>query len=169
MEKELFNHFHFVRGQTIAALDATTEELADKIPEGFLNNIRWNLGHIYLSLDNLLYSYLGENHTITDEFMEMFQYHTSPKDWDQSKVPSLKQLKDLLIEQENRIKETFTNRVHEQGERVFDLGNVQLKSLAEVFSFALWHEGRHQGVIIGLKRALGVEDLWQSPKDNLKK
>ncbi|MRG85701.1 hypothetical protein [Salinibacillus xinjiangensis] len=63
--------------------------------------------------------------------------------------------------QEKRINETFSNRLDEKGERAFDLGNVKLYSVGEVFNFALWHEGRHQDVIIGIKQALGVEDLWR--------
>ncbi|MRG85700.1 DinB family protein [Salinibacillus xinjiangensis] len=80
MDDKLFQHFHFVRGQTLAALDGTTEEIADMIPTGFHNNIRWNLGHIFLSLNNLLYSYIGEKHGLTERDYQLFQFSTSPSD-----------------------------------------------------------------------------------------
>ncbi|OZM56309.1 hypothetical protein CIB95_12910 [Lottiidibacillus patelloidae] len=159
MEKQLYKQLEFVRFQTIKLLESTTEELADQIPTGFNNNIRWNLGHIYVSLDNLLYSHLGEEPEISDDYFNMFHFNTSPADW-KDKPPTLEELKEKLVSQEKRIKETFTGRLNEQGEKPFNLGVVQLDSLAEVLNFALWHEGTHRGTIIAIKRALGVEDIW---------
>jgi uncharacterized damage-inducible protein DinB len=159
MEKQLFKQFQFVRFQTLKLLEATTEEQANKVPEGFNNNIRWNLGHIYVSLDNLMYSYLGEQHDISDDYFNLFHFNTSPSDWN-GDVPTLDELKEKLISQENRIKETFSGRLTEQGEKPFNLGVVELESLGEVLNFALWHEGTHRGTIIAIKRALGVKDIW---------
>jgi uncharacterized damage-inducible protein DinB len=159
MENQLFKQLKFVRFQTIKLLESTTEEQANLIPEGFKNNIRWNLGHIYVSLDNLLYSYTGEKPDISEDYFNMFHFNTSPADW-KGEPPTLDELKELLISQETRIIETFTGRLNEQGKKPFKLGVVELDSLAEVLNFALWHEGTHRGTIIAIKRALGIEDIW---------
>ncbi|REJ09009.1 DinB family protein [Halobacillus trueperi] len=59
-EESLFQQMRFVRKRSLAALDVTTEEVADAKPEGFLNNIRWNFGHIFVSQENLLARFTGE-------------------------------------------------------------------------------------------------------------
>ncbi|WLR46661.1 DinB family protein [Halobacillus litoralis] len=58
-EESLFQQMRFVRKRSLAALNATTEEIADAKPEGFLNNIRWNFGHIFVSQENLLARFTG--------------------------------------------------------------------------------------------------------------
>ena len=46
MEPYLASHLDTVRALPLRVLDATPEELADRVPEGYVNSIRWNLGHI---------------------------------------------------------------------------------------------------------------------------
>lgn len=43
----LLKHLELVRANALRALESTTEEMADAMPAGFRNTIRWNLGHIY--------------------------------------------------------------------------------------------------------------------------
>lgn len=141
-------------------LDATTDEMATVIPNGFKNNILWNLGHIYVSQDQLLYSFLGEQHTVPTHYVNLFRMNTSPADWTGG-IPSLAELRVSLETQPERLIETFTGRLYERLEKPFKLGpENEFTTLAEMICFANFHEGIHQGVINSIKRTLGVEDLW---------
>ncbi|TWG30554.1 DinB family protein [Geobacillus sp. C56-T2] len=51
MEKRhevLFRQLEDYRRELLRVVDGLTEEEADIVPKGFNNNIRWNLGHVYL-------------------------------------------------------------------------------------------------------------------------
>lgn len=48
MDQIIFKQLKFVRSVTVRAVEGLSEGILDSIPEGFNNNIRWNLGHIYL-------------------------------------------------------------------------------------------------------------------------
>lgn len=161
---QLFKQMDFIRMRTIAALDNTTEEMADIVPPGFKNSIRWNLGHIYLSHENIIHSFVGEKGNIPEGFKELFGFNTSPDQWE-TEAPSLSQLRELLSGQPTRLRETFLGRLSEKGEKPFQLTkDIAFETLAEVVSFANWHEGLHQGAITTLKRVQGIENLWEPVK-----
>jgi uncharacterized damage-inducible protein DinB len=167
-EEMLFQQMEFIRERTIAALDATTEELADVMPNGFRNSIRWNLGHIFIAQENLLHRFIGEEPGLPEHFLELFQFNTNPTIWEHT-PPSLTELRDLLVEQPNKMKDKFTGRLDEVGKKPFNLTDkVQFTTLGEVLSFTNWHEGLHQGTITTIKRAQGIENLWEIPTNNLR-
>lgn len=156
----LFQQLSFVRMRTLSALDATSEEIADVQPEGFPNTIRWNLGHIYTAQENLLHRFIGEAPSLPAHYLEMFNANTNPNMWEAT-PPSLQELREHLAEQTERIKQTFQGRLHEKGEKPFQLGgDITFTTLAEIMNFSIWHEGLHQGAITSLKRVQGQEQLF---------
>ncbi|PKR78388.1 DinB family protein [Halalkalibacillus sediminis] len=160
-EKTLFAQLRFIRMRTIAALDATSEENADKQPAGFTNNIRWNLGHIFVAQENLLYAFIGEKPPMPEHFLKWFNRGTSPQDWD-GDLPSLEELRQLLKEQPDRMEATFTGQLNEKGPQPFALTeDFVLETIEDAFHFVIWHEGIHQGTITGLKHAIGDEELFK--------
>lgn len=160
-EEMIFQQMKFIRDRTVAQLDATSEEIVHVIPKGFKNNLLWNFAHIFVSQDYLLYSFLNEKHQIPEHYIELFRMGTSPTNWT-NEPPTLAEIRTYLIEQPDRIIETFSGRLHEIGEKPFKLGpTVTFTTLGEVLGFANFHEGTHQGTINSMKRVLGVEDLWK--------
>lgn len=171
-EQMLFQQMEFIRLRTLAALDATTEQQADEMPPGFRNSIRWNLGHILLSQENLLFSFVGENNrkTLPPEYGELFGFNTSPDTWNTLTPPTLKELREKLEAQPQRMKEAFSGRLDETGEKPFVLGeHTTFTILGEVLSFANWHEGLHQGTITSIKRVQGIENLWEKVEEKVER
>ncbi|WP_053075012.1 DinB family protein [Ornithinibacillus californiensis] len=160
MSKEsVLKQMKFIRERTIALLDATSEELADEMPKGFRNNLRWQFGHIATSQENLIGYFLGLENTLPKSFTELFNRGTSPADWNQD-VPTLVEIKALLKEQYERMLSLSTGRLEEEGSPLILGPEYKYETLAEAIDFTNFHEALHQGNIISLKRALGVEDLW---------
>lgn len=158
-EEILFKQMDFVRKRTVMMIESTSEELADQMPSGFRNSIRWNAGHIFLSQDTLMYSFAGEDHQVPETYFPLFEMKTSPLDW-KTDPPSLAELKEQLSTQSDRIRRDFSGRLEERIIRPFQIGDYRLETLAEVLAFANWHEGLHQGVINSLKRACGIDNLF---------
>ncbi|MFD1737273.1 DinB family protein [Bacillus salitolerans] len=154
-EESIFKQFVFVRKRTLAMLDTLSVNQIDKIPTGFNNNILWNIGHIFVSTESLLYGFVREQSPIEDRYVKLFTMNTSPKNWS-GDIPSFHELKDNLTLQLERVQKEFTGRLHEEGAKPFDLGTVQFTTVAEVFNFAIWHEGLHQGTITCLNKVLNT-------------
>jgi uncharacterized damage-inducible protein DinB len=132
-----------------------SEEAADKMPEGFRNTIRWNLGHIYVVQENLVAGCAGDTPQVPPNYVELFAPGTKPADW-QGEIPKLSSLEALLEEQPTKLKDRFASRLAEKVENPFKRGNMELSTIEEILNFTLYHEGLHTGFIKGLKRAVGL-------------
>ncbi|MFC0524284.1 DinB family protein [Pontibacillus salicampi] len=154
-EKQLFQQMNFIRNRTIAFLDATTEQEADIIPDGFHNSIRWNLGHILVNHEVLLSTFNEEATPLPDHLTHLFKKGTSPLEWT-SAPPTLNELRAHLQQQVQR-SEAYSPSLFTKKEQPLRIGNsIELFTLEELFSFSNWHEGVHQGTIVGMKHTLGL-------------
>ncbi|MHA6250460.1 DinB family protein [Oceanobacillus sp. CAU 1775] len=162
-EEMLFKQMKFIRNRTIAMLDATSEELATEIPQGFRNNLLWNFGHIVVIQEHIISGYLGNEVTLPVGYNELFNRGTSPNDWGNKEVPTLSEIKDELEKQYDRMVKICTGKIEMEGKNPIKFGEeFHFNTLGEGISFANFHEAVHQGSINGIKRALGVEDLWKA-------
>src|SRR5699024_8718461 len=154
-EEGIFEQYDFYRESSIELLDSVaSEEQADVIPDGHSNSLRWNLGHILVAQEGVMY-YFGINQTgdISTKIQESFEPGTSPEDWSASPL-TLSEIRGLLLEQKERIRKTFSGRLGEPAANVFEIRDKRLKIIGDLFIFTIWHEGLHQGVINGMKRAI---------------
>ncbi|MEX2104953.1 MAG: DinB family protein [Bacilli bacterium] len=135
------------RGTTLQLIDSLTEEMADIVPQGFNNNIRWNLGHIYLDQYLWIQHLTKESIAFPDGFREWFDYGTSPATWT-STPPSLATLKELLAEQPRFIKETYRDRLEEE----FPATELGMHTIAQVLVRTIFHEGLHLAAIQGIRK-----------------
>ena len=110
--KNLFTQLQTYRQEVIHFLEDVTEETAEIIPVGFNNNIRWNLGHIYLDQYLWIETLIKEKTEVPEIFHSWFGFGTSPADFQES-TPSLVELRSLLTEQPKRIRETYSHRLEE--------------------------------------------------------
>jgi len=140
---------------TLNEMNNVSEELADCIPRGFHNNIRWNLGHIYNAAGGLLSRYTGEENKVPESCPGLFGRGTKPADW-QGDIPSLSELHKRLKEQVDELEFAYAKRLNDALITPCDIGNVQLTTIGELLDFIFFHEGLHIGAIKGLKRSLGL-------------
>ncbi|GGI13013.1 DinB family protein [Gottfriedia solisilvae] len=155
MEQFLFNQLAFVRNQTLNLLDGVSEEMADRIPEGFRNTIRWNVGHIYVVVERFAFQYLGLPQNLPEGFKEQFEYGTSPLNTHEYRVPTLSELEELLKAQQVRIQETLSDRIDEKIIPPYTTSaGMKLETPKEFLTFNLYHEGMHLTVIKLYKKLL---------------
>src|SRR5699024_10623409 len=81
-EQLLFDQMKLIRKMTLHEFKHVTEEQADVIPEGFRNNIRWNLGHIYVVQHALLQHHCGIELEMDEQFQQYFNSNNSTDDWE---------------------------------------------------------------------------------------
>lgn len=148
-EDMLFTLLETTRAGTLQAakkIQSDYADFADTIPEGFNNNVRWNLGHIITITDQLANYPAGEQPDFGKTFHKSFANGTSPNDWNEE-TPSLDEIIQALQEQPSKIKEKFTGRLSEPLPKPFSLVGVEFKTVGDLIAFNLYHEGMHLGQI----------------------
>jgi len=139
----IFNQLKVIRNNTINAVKELNESQADSVPEGFNNNIRWNLGHVYLVQEKFAFGFIPEPMLIPDGFTELFGRDTKPSEW-KVQPPTLSVLIRLLEDQTTRIKEKVDNRLEETVANPFIMpSGLTLKTIGEFLTFSMYHEGMH--------------------------
>lgn len=143
----LFNQLEGFREGTIHAIDGITEEMADLIPTGFNNNIRWNLGHIFIDQYLWIEHLTKEPISLPDGYRDRFAYGTSPSSWT-SRPPSINELREQLSQQPARIKELYAERLEEE----FPPTELGMHTIAQVLVRTIFHEGLHIAAIQNIRR-----------------
>lgn len=155
-EALFFSLNRLTRNRTLQALEKTDELVADVVPSGFNNSIRWNLGHILVTQELLMFKYADNKPMKLDSnLIELFKMGTKPDST--LNYPTLEELRKLLAEQQERIERTFAGRLSEMLVSPLKFGEwIEFKTIGEVLTYTIYHEGIHQGVINGIKYALKV-------------
>ncbi|MCP3760881.1 DinB family protein [Domibacillus sp. A3M-37] len=150
----LFNQLAFVRGQALKAAKDISEETSLIVPNRFNNNIKWNLGHIYLVQERFAFYFIGEEMVLPDSFHDWFGRGTKPADW-QGEVPKTDELRALLEQQTERIERQVGHRMSESTAEPFvTSAGMKLSTVEEFLTFSLYHEGLHTETIKSIKRFL---------------
>lgn len=147
----LFNQLESYRSYILGVLENVTEEEAEYIPKGFNNNIRWNLGHIYLDQYLWIQAVTKEKACVPEQYKSWFGFGTSPADFS-SETPSIEELKVLLKKQPAHIKEEFGDRLEEE----FPPTEMGMHTIEQVLIRTIFHEGMHLQAILDLKKCIYI-------------
>jgi uncharacterized damage-inducible protein DinB len=145
----LFTQLETYRSYILGVLEIVTEEEAEVIPKGFRNNIRWNLGHIYLDQYLWIQAVTKEKAGVPEQFKTWFGYGTSPANFTQE-TPSIEELKKLLKEQPAQIKAEYGDRLEEE----FTPTEMGIHTIEQVLIRTIFHEGMHLQTILDLKKCM---------------
>ncbi|MDR3586187.1 MAG: DinB family protein [Desulfosporosinus sp.] len=152
MKEFLFNQLKVVRSNTLNAVKEVSESQAYSVPEGFNNNILWNLGHVYISQEKFAFGFIPEPMQVPDGFTESFGRDTKPSEW-KGQPPTLAEMIKLLDDQTSRIKEKLENRLDEAVANPFTMpSGLTLRTIGEFLTFSMYHEGMHVQTIKMLKK-----------------
>ena len=152
MQEFIFDQLKIIRSNTVNEAKELSESQADLVPEGFNNNIRWNLGHVYLVQEKFAFGFTEEPMQLPEGFPELFGGKTKPSDW-KEQPPSLPELITMLEDQTSRIKEKLCARLNEVVAKPLNMpSGLTLKTIGEFLTFSMYHEGMHVQTIKMLKR-----------------
>lgn len=120
-----------------------------RIPEGFKNNILWNLGHIIITQQVLYYTLSRLETHIPKELISQFRTGTSPASW--TSTPGIQMMKDLLVALPQKAIEDFDNGKFREFRPYTTTTGVQLSSFEDAVTFNHFHEGVHTGIMLSMK------------------
>ncbi|MDQ0974563.1 putative damage-inducible protein DinB [Neobacillus niacini] len=145
----LFTQLESYRSYVLGVLENVSEEEAEVIPKGFNNNIRWNLGHIYLDQYLWIQAVTKEKAGVPEQFQTWFGYGTSPANFTPD-TPTIHELKNLLKEQPAQIKTQYGERLEED----FPPTEMGMHTIEQVLIRTIFHEGMHLQTILDLKKCM---------------
>jgi|SRR5690606_23663960 len=120
------------------------------IPDGFRNNILWNIGHVVVSQQGLHYRLSGLPLYVSQEQVEQFRRGSEPAGW--NGVPDVGLLERQLTELPERLLVDYRARRFEQYTEFSTFTGPVLRSIEEAIVFNNYHEGYHSGIITALRR-----------------
>lgn len=129
--------------------DLTLEEL-NEIPEGFNNNIIWNLGHLLATQQGICYVRSGNKMIIDENYFLKYKPETKPAGFiDATGTAAIKELFLSVLDQlETDYHEGKFANYTSWNNRY----NVEITSIEEAIRFLIYHEGLHLGYIMALRR-----------------
>lgn len=133
-------------------LENNSLEQLNAIPEGFSNNLIWNIGHIVVVQQMLVYNLSGLPMFISDEMVEKYKKGTKPEaPVTQEEVEQLKKLLYATLEQ---TKKDFTNGVFKEYKAFTTMSGFNIRNAQEAMEFNNYHEGVHTGVMMRIHKFL---------------
>ncbi|HHW37520.1 MAG TPA: DinB family protein [Bacillales bacterium] len=139
--------FEFTRRAILKDIESGSGKNFDVQPEGFNNTVQWQLGHVLVTAENLLF---GPSGKLPEEYGRLFGNGSKPSAWE-GDAPSVATLVEQLKEQLNRIKELPDDRFDEKLPEPV-IGN---RTYGQLVSFTAFHEANHCGQIHAMVRFLG--------------
>ncbi|MES2239879.1 MAG: DinB family protein [Bacteroidota bacterium] len=127
-----------------------TLEQLNKVPEGFKNNLIWNVAHVVVTQQLLVYKLAGLPVMVSEEMIEKYKKGTQTEcAVDQEEVDEIFSLLTKTIDQtqldiENDLFQNFNEYPTSTG--------FVLKTNSDSMSFNNFHEGLHIGVIMAIRK-----------------
>jgi DinB family protein len=127
----------------------TLEEL-NRVPAGFNNNLIWNIAHIIVVQQMLVYNLSGLPMQVSDEMVNKYKRGTKPEGTvSQEETEAIKKLLFSTVDQTETDFETgiFKNYNAFTTLSGFELGNAEM-----AMEFNNYHEGVHTGIMMGIRK-----------------
>ncbi|SFW53055.1 DinB family protein [Cellulophaga fucicola] len=131
-------------------LEETPRDLLLEIPKNFNNNIWWNIAHVVVTQQLLVYKFSGMPMLVSDTMVEKFKKGTTPDGT--ATDEEITEIKTLLFTTLEKTEEDYKAGNFKNYDVYTTSLNVTINNAVEAMKFNAMHEGIHIGAILALKR-----------------
>ena len=149
MEK-FFETAIFTRSALLSILEELTEDQLAAIPRGHRNNIFWNVAHVMVTQQLLLYGLSGLPLSLDDDFVKRFTKGSVAAS--EVSQPDLEIVRANLLPLCKKAQEDFKKGVFQEYRPYMTSTGIELRSINDGISFSSYHDGIHLGVVLSLKK-----------------
>jgi hypothetical protein len=131
--------------------DLSLEQL-NQVPEGFNNNIIWNVAHMISAQQGICYTRAGLPIIIDDKFYTPYRPDTKPTGFVEAE--DVATIKELFISTIQQLEADMDNAIFANYPTWATRYGLELDSIDTAVAFLPFHEGLHAGYIMALKRVI---------------
>ena len=149
----LFRITKNIRKQFLYFIEHYTLEQLNTIPQGFSNNIIWNIGHCIATQQSLIYKLSGLPMHVSDAFIDTYRNGTVPTGkTTQEEVDYIKSIlfSTIVQTQEDFSKNSFITFHEYTTKRT----GFTMENATQAAEFNNFHEGIHLGIILQIRKFL---------------
>ena len=133
-------------------LDNYSLDQLNTIPAGMSNNLIWNIGHVIVSQQKLVYALSGLPMHISDSLFEKYQNGSRPDG--KTTQTEVDEIKKLLSEMVEKTKSDFEAGAFKEFHPYQTKTGFHLGTWKEAMEFNNYHEGIHLGIMLQIKKFL---------------
>lgn len=148
--KNQFEIHKVTRENILKCVQDLSDEQLNKIPEGFNNNILWNMGHIVSSTQRLCYANSSLPLRVPENMPLIFGKGTNPKQWEA--IPDVKSVKEYLVSTVTLLEQDCEDGIFHEYKGYLTSYGFEIKNIHDAIAFCNVHEALHFGVILTLKK-----------------
>lgn len=125
-------------------------EQLNKVPQGFNNNLIWNIGHIIVVQQLLVYKLSGLPTMVSDEMISRYQKGTRPEtDATQEEINEIKRLLYVTVEQTQT---DFDNQIFKTYHEFTNNLGFTIRSAEGAIAYNYYHEAMHLGMMMSIRK-----------------
>lgn len=131
-------------------LDNYTLEQLNKVPPPLNNNLTWNIAHIVVVQQMLVYNLSGLPMMVSDEMVNAYKRGSKPeRDLTQQEVDEIRALLTKTIDQTEK---DFAAGIFKNYTEFTTMTGFNLKTAEEAMAFNYYHEAVHTGVMMSIRK-----------------
>ena len=127
-------------------------EQLNKVPEGYNNNLIWNIAHIVVVQQMLVYHLSGLPMLVSQEMVEKYKRDTKPE------APvteeEVTQIKGLLYTTLEQTQKDFSEGIFKNFNAFTTMTGFHIRNVQEAMEFNNYHEGVHTGIMMRIAKFL---------------
>lgn len=133
-------------------IESFSLEQLNKIPQGFSNNIVWNIGHIIVTQQILIYKLSNLPLAVSPEIKETYINGSFPTG--KTTQDEVDELKKLLLSLVSNTKEDFMKLDYFANFQPYTTKSTgfTINNATEALAFNNFHEGVHFGIMLQIKK-----------------
>ena len=148
--KKNFEILRTYRRSLVKEIDDLDMDQIQKIPEGFKNNIFWNVAHILVSQQILHYTMSGLTPLISNDWIENYQKGTYPRFINTE--DEIQYLKDKLITSIDQLESDYNENKFISYTKYESQMGFEISSIEDAITLNNTHEAMHYGIVITMKK-----------------
>ena len=138
------------RQSTAQVVDALPPDALTVIPDGFSNHVLWNVGHLVVTMQSLVYGLSGLDLGVPDEWVAAFRKGSTPQDG-VAAVP-YDEIRQSFLSLPDQVEADLRAGAFRQYRQYTTTPGVVLADVGDALRFNLFHEGLHLGAVLALRK-----------------
>lgn len=131
-------------------LENYTLEQLNKIPDGYSNNLIWNIAHIVVTQQLLVYKLAGLPMLVSDEMVE--KYKKGTKSEGIATQAEVDEIKALMFKTLDQTEADYRDKKFNNFQEYPTSTGFVLKDVEDAMVFNNFHEGLHIGIMMSLRK-----------------